>query len=229
MTGILQKIIAGDSFRKTRFHDEQGAVVPLSEILYLPLRFVEALLARRNQYSRMPWWPVRAALRINELSGSTRNIVEFGSGMSTLWLADRFGHVTSVESNTEWHQRIAHKLAKYTNVQYLLRQSSEYLEIPPPLGQIDLVVIDGEHRARCIDWALAHLNVGAFIYLDNSDADKDHTGGRSRPRTFAARRKLLELQSEGIVSLEVFRGFPPANLVASEGFLAKIERISDKH
>jgi predicted O-methyltransferase YrrM len=140
--------------------------------------------------------------------------------MSTLWLADRFNSVISVESNRDWYKRISSKLIDRTNVKYLYRESSCYTDIPA-LSQIDLVVIDGDRRADCIDWAMARLKPGAWLYLDNSDADKDHVPGQPN-RTFLARHKLLQLASEGRLSLETFRGFPPACLVASEGILARV-------
>ena len=223
MNRVVKKIIAGDKFRKTRLHDEQGHVVPVSEIGKLPLRALQALLAKRNIYSRAPWWPPAAACRIEALIDKDWTIVEFGSGMSTLWLADRARQVISVESNRDWYDRISSSFSDRKNVEYLFRAAQAYTDIPEPLDRIKLVVVDGERRADCIDWAMARLPVGAWLYLDNSDADKDHVASLPT-RAFLARRKLLEMASAGNISIEVFRGFPPANLVASEGFLVRVLR-----
>ena len=221
--GLVRKIVAGDVFRKTRIHDEQGNIVPLVEIAYLPLRLCQAVLARFNLRSATPWWPPAAVRRIDRLANKNWTVVEFGSGMSTLWLAERFGHVISVESNSEWYKRVAAMCVQRSNIDYIFRPVSNYTDLPAQLPHVDLVIVDGARRADCIDWAMKHLEAGRYLYLDNSDADKDHVPGPS-PRTFLARRKLLEMEATGKVSLQIFRGFPPANLVASEGFLAKIER-----
>ena len=221
MNRVIQKIIAGYKFRKSRLHDEQGKVVPIGEIGKLPLRALQAILARRNIYSSAPWWPPAAVRRIDGLIDKSWTVIEFGSGMSTLWLADRAGRVISVEGNRDWYDRIASSFGDRKNVDYLFRAPSAYTDIPAPSDRIDLVVVDGERRADCINWAMARLPAGAWLYLDNSDADKDHVASLPT-RAFLARRKLLELAAAGRVSIEVLRGFPPANLVASEGFLARI-------
>jgi hypothetical protein len=224
MNWIIRKIFCGDSFRKTRLHDEQGHLVPFGEIGNLPLRALEAVLARHKIYSPAPWWPPAAARRINALIDRSWTVVEFGSGMSTLWLADRAGRVMSVESNRDWYGRISSSFGDRKNIDYLFRAAASYVDIPEVSGQLNLVVIDGERRADCIDWAMARLPVGGWIYLDNSDADKDHVA--TLPvRAFLARRKLLALAETGRISLDVFRGFPPANLVASEGFLVRVLNV----
>jgi hypothetical protein len=225
---FFRKIIAGDPYRKTRFHDEQGNLVSISEIGILPQRALEWFYAKQGRFPAEPWWPAASAERIAEICTKTSNIVEFGSGMSTVWLAKRACSVVSIESNWEWYLKVSKLLSdsELLNVELVFRTKEKFLDVPDRnIATIDLVIVDSLRRAECIDWAVGRLKQGAYIYLDNSDAKKDGIGDETGMNVVSARRRMQELCDRGQLTFECFRGFPPAQLAATEGTLARVERV----
>jgi hypothetical protein len=55
---------------------------------------------------------------------------EFGSGRSTLWFAARVAELTSVETNTRWHERVTNQLKEcgVSNVEYILVPEDKPME-----------------------------------------------------------------------------------------------------
>jgi hypothetical protein len=85
-------------------------------------------------------------------------------------------------------------------------------------SELDMVIVDGAARWRCVENALPRVRRGGWLYLDNSDADKDWCH-YTRPMEKEAQRLLLEAERRGEGTLEYFRGLCPATPVASEGML----------
>ena len=54
---------------------------------------------------RLPWIPFSAIAELDRLIKPTWMVSEIGSGMSTLWLSIRAGHVTSIEADRTWFHR----------------------------------------------------------------------------------------------------------------------------
>ncbi len=106
-------------------------------------------------------------------------ILEFGSGGSTLWIAER-GALVSVESDPEW----------FTIVQSALRAHCLTADLrlhPIPLHPVcsafqadafDVVLVDqedfagGRHRVACVEAARNLVAPGGVLMLDNSDRPK---------------------------------------------------------
>ncbi|RMI13290.1 class I SAM-dependent methyltransferase [Cellulomonas triticagri] len=143
----------------------------------------------------VPWWTYGAAARVaahlDALGGSAR-VLEYGSGASSVWLARRAAHVTSVEHEPGW-AALVRDLARDAGVADRL----DVREVPPrstpePLvpsgrrgeggrdyaayvraiddvpGELDLVVVDGRARAACLEAATRRLAPGGLVLLDDS-------------------------------------------------------------
>ena len=83
--------------RISRFHDEKGNRVDVRGMMYAPLAFATAVLRVVFGYRpRQPTISYRARTVIDGLLDSTSRVAEFGSGMSTPWLAGRCGFLLSV-------------------------------------------------------------------------------------------------------------------------------------
>lgn len=102
-------------------------------------------------------------------------LVEFGSGRSTLWFADRVGALISIEHHEEWHRQIADKLRNAG------RDAVEYLRVDPHAEKmtgaaeatlrgrsVDVVLVDGPNRDHCALWALEVLRAGGLVIVDDS-------------------------------------------------------------
>ena len=100
---------------------------------------------------------------------------EWGSGRSTTWISQRVQHLTSIESNIEWYNRVEQK-AKDLNVSnldyHLITKSEEYVNIINNLEDesLDFVLVDGSFsRDLCALRAINKMKPGGFIVLDNAN------------------------------------------------------------
>lgn len=140
----------------------------------------------------VPWWTYRSIDRVERwLTERQRpiRVFEYGSGASTIWLANRTDEVVTVEHHRGFADSIAGELAKYPNVKMLVVEPvssddpavpsaksghshldfSDYvLAIDQVEGPFDLVVVDGRVRGACLQAALPHLAADGLVIFDNS-------------------------------------------------------------
>jgi hypothetical protein len=184
MTSLLTKIVAGDIYRKTRFHDEKGNFMPLNQLCYVPLSilfFVSAKLF--NKCPEMPWFTFNIVNYLKRIIANDWLTLEFGSGMSTIWLAKRVKYLYTIEHDISWYYIISKIIKKYdiSNINYELRSLEDYSNLDKiPDQSVDFVVIDGCDRSKCLLASLNKLRPGGYIYLDNSDKDMTDENGDMR-------------------------------------------------
>jgi predicted O-methyltransferase YrrM len=101
--------------------------------------------------------------------------LEFGSGRSTSWFASRVNHLTSVENNSEWYQRIRKQIINKP-VKYLLYEdgsnnssNSGYVDVARNQLQnsLDFCLIDGTARDHCAFAILDKLKSGGILIIDD--------------------------------------------------------------
>jgi SAM-dependent methyltransferase len=236
---MLKKIIVGrgGTARSTRFHDENNTFMGIAEFRHAPHAFWTALA--RKYFHRepvLPKWPYPAIAAIEKLLTPSAVVLEYGIGMSTLWLAPRVKAVHGIEGAPEWVAAITQELAKrgLANVSLHLRDSTAYPErgrhsdafnrqfasldgIAAP--RFDFIEVDGAARWLCVEQGLNVLKPGGALYLDDSDADKDWAHYTAPGQAREARNILLRAQASGLGSCTFFRGFSPSSFAASEGLL----------
>lgn len=134
----------------------------------------------RNNQSRIglkvcPWFTFPAIEFLLHLDFSDKNILEFGSGNSTLYWSGRAKSIVSVEHDNKWYKKIEQSL-KLENVNLILtRHDSNYESvIDHYFGLSNVVVIDGIRRAEVVKrlietYELSQLNILDLVILDNSD------------------------------------------------------------
>jgi predicted O-methyltransferase YrrM len=107
-------------------------------------------------------------------------MLEFGSGRSTLWFAHHIRHITSVEHNPDWYAKIEARIKEegISNITYHLhpRQvdtipaaGSNYVHVTQTLSpsSLDIVLVDGIYRAQCVLQSLPLLRNGGILVIDN--------------------------------------------------------------
>ncbi|MGD0707631.1 MAG: hypothetical protein ABSA51_04165 [Anaerolineaceae bacterium] len=108
---------------------------------------------------------------------------EFGSGHSTLWLARHLSHLTSVEHNPIWYQKVTALLkeANLTNVDYYLKEkqpgddaqgfNSGYVAVIATLKEasINFALVDGIYRSACVLALLDKIKPGGLLVIDNAN------------------------------------------------------------
>lgn len=119
---------------------------------------------RADQIEPRPWLSEQAIEYFSNLLTKEMDVIEFGAGGSTLWLAERVKSVTSYENDADWIAVL--RKNKPENV-------TLHFETFPTSGQrVDLIYIDGEPVAVRGEWlkmAPVMLKDGGIVVLDNAN------------------------------------------------------------
>ena len=217
MRRLFTKLIAGAPNRRTRFHDATGTRVSLSRLVRNGSRglggaILRVLLGYRPQ---VPWISYDAQALLGRHLTPASRVLEFGSGMSTLWFADRAGAVVSVEHHAEWYAKVKAMLPQDAAIDYrLATDPAAYCAVADERG-FDLVLVDGRFRDQCVAAGLKVLRPGGILYLDNSDHALDDYDG-DVPR---AVELIEDAARETGWQLERFTDFAPTMFFAQAGLL----------
>ena len=127
---------------------------------YIVNRLAIIVYSRRNPHH--PWLTPIANKILESYLKKTDQMLEFGSGRSTLWFAERVGHLTSVEHNQEWYDKVKKSLddRKFSNVDYFHADAGDgeaesfdepYVVVADKFADasLDAVLVDGVCRGHC--------------------------------------------------------------------------------
>ena len=127
-----------------------------------------------------PWLTQQANQILSTLLRQQDVGLEWGSGRSTSWFAQRIKHLTSVEHDEAWYKAVYSKLKvnNISNVNYLLCKldegnekttESSYVQVANTFSKesLDLVIIDGKYRSVCANIVLEKIRPGGIIVIDN--------------------------------------------------------------
>ncbi|WP_376705446.1 class I SAM-dependent methyltransferase [Mesorhizobium sp. ISC25] len=226
----ITKLIAGGPSRKSRLHSESGNLMPWKELRHLPRVAVEFTQSRLfGVRPAVPWWPVSVIPIIGEfLKAKPRDVIEFGSGSSTIWLAERAKAVNSIEDSKKWAETTNKRLKERSVFNATVRhaENSDYYDLGWISQQsFDLAIIDGSWRWRCVESVLPLMKPGSLIYLDNSDADKDRRHYSSTTMSKEAQKRLVRYSEAHPGSrIEVVHSLISGELHSGEGMLLWLNR-----
>lgn len=215
---IAKALRAGDPYRRSRFHTQTGKRASLVSFLDLPLCLGHVLAFKLTGFRPVrPWIPYSAARHLARQIKRNWQVLEIGSGMSTLWLAERCAEVNSIEADARWVEALNREIVRrrLTNAHIHFRwQANHMCDFSAwPDSSLDLVFIDGGPRPACFEAALAKVKAGGYIYVDNTDIEKTAQNSRFLVESFA---------TDSGATLRVFRGFVPCNLFVNEGMLLQM-------
>ncbi len=147
----------------------------------------------------VPWWTFAASTEVSSFLAQRPNarVFEWGSGSSTVWLAQRSESVTSIESDAGWAQRVSAAVPEHVTIVtppvpkatrstrarsthtrskrwgYRSLDFTSYVSaIDTVPGDFDLIVIDGRAREACFEKALPRLKNGGLIVFDNTNRQR---------------------------------------------------------
>lgn len=129
----------------------------------------------------MPWLPFVATQWLMHYLRPDMKVFEYGSGVSTIFLAQRAGHVLSVEHDRRWHMRVSEVLLRLglSNCSYQLRE---------PVFDDDKSSLEGLERVLLEDPSeKENPGVSFESYISTIDSHPDQTfdlvlvDGRARP------------------------------------------------
>lgn len=121
---------------------------------------------------QMPWYTRPCLEVIDKWDFQGKYIFEYGVGYSTLWYRSRGADVWGVDSNAQW----ADFAGKYCipRVSYMMprldftsSQNKYVTRISLLIITFDFVIIDGNFRDDCTEYALQYLKPGGKLILDN--------------------------------------------------------------
>lgn len=217
MAQMLRRILTGDGMRTSRFHDYHGNLIDLWGLRFLPRSVLSAVGLRLFAYrSATPWLGYRAIRHINSILNCESVVLEYGSGMSTLWFARRAGRVVSIETDGVWFSKIREKLesARHGHVTYLLSEVDQVPHVESVEdSSFDLVLVDGLTRDQVMKAAIRKVKPGGYVYLDNSDVPY--------PEFQGARQILIEAAGDE-ADVQFFRDFCPGQVSVTEGMLVRM-------
>ena len=115
----------------------------------------------------IPWFTYPSIDYLRQLDLSNKIMLEWGSGNSSLFFAQRVKELYSIDHNIEWYEKV--KQFKIKN-QTLVFADTDYELKPKEFNvKFDIILIDGVKREACSKEATKMLNNGGLIILDNSD------------------------------------------------------------
>jgi predicted O-methyltransferase YrrM len=121
----------------------------------------------RNKLQPIPWLHPDVIAHLESLIQPDWDILEHGSGGSTLWFAERAKSVTAFESDPDW-QAVVKKNAP-ENVR-VVSQGTYRGVVAPDAIEYDLLLIDGVpvgERCQWITDAPTLVRPGGWVVLDN--------------------------------------------------------------
>jgi predicted O-methyltransferase YrrM len=136
----------------------------------------------RRRHPELPWLTRDAIALLDQRLRGGRGF-EWGSGTSSIWLAQRLDHLTTVESDPVWHERVqqrANDAGLGARMTIMLEPTDEDdsrgAEAPyvraidtVPDRSLDFVLVDGVLRDHCTLGAIPKLSNGALLVLDNAN------------------------------------------------------------
>jgi predicted O-methyltransferase YrrM len=208
---MIRRVLQGDPRKISRVHDFEGRVPPAAAWLYLPLSLATTLLFKLFGWrAPLPWLGFRAIRRLKRIAVPGARVLEFGSGMSTLWFAKRGVEIVSIEIDPAWHQAVRERLGEISNpAARVLLEAPPYAALASRLGGgFDLALIDGEARDEAAAVAVSLVRPGGYFYLDNADVPLD-----------SHRRARDTLLAAG--PAEWFTDFTPLQVTVNTGLLVQ--------
>lgn len=119
-----------------------------------------------------PWFTYPSIAFLRTHLSSHLQILEFGGGSSTLFFAAHCSHVTTLEHNTEWTNRLRQEAPINCTIIYQpIEPFDEFAKVVPE-QLFDLIILDGRQREKCLKLALKRLKLEGVIILDDSERER---------------------------------------------------------
>jgi hypothetical protein len=140
---------------------------------YIANRLALAAFERRNP--DLPWLTADMIAILDSWLLRSDVGLEFGSGRSTKWFASRVSHLTSVEDNREWYERVKPQVSHLQVNYYLFEDgstksdASDYVAVVNGMedDSLDFCLVDGSARDHCALASLKKLKSGGILIIDN--------------------------------------------------------------
>ncbi len=125
-----------------------------------------------------PWFSYGAIMAIEEQVKPEHNVLELGSGGSTIFFSKRCESVKSYETSPSWEQKVKLALPNPPNVSLVCGSPDELIGIvkKEPEMYYDWLIVDSaaigrrhRFRLRMMIESVSKLKTGGFMVVDNYD------------------------------------------------------------
>lgn len=127
-----------------------------------------------SEVRTIPWLTEGAIRFLDGYLCANMQVLEFGIGGSTIWMAPRCNLIT-VEHEHKWIAQIKPQIDAISGLHWQCYfRPRPYHEVCFTLSQnrFDLVLLDGRDRMLCLEAALPLIKPGGYLMLDN--AEREH-------------------------------------------------------
>lgn len=115
-----------------------------------------------------PWLALSCNFFLERRLKNSFDLLEYGSGNSSLYFSKKCRTVTSIESDQAWYNHV--KNNSPANVNLIYSEALTYHQKANDLHQTyDIILIDGINREACFDASIGLLKSGGIVILDDSD------------------------------------------------------------
>lgn len=139
--------------------------------LYIRSRIKNYFYYRNNPDK--PWLTQDSNKFLEQYLTKEDNVLEFGSGGSTLFFAKKCKHIVTFEHDILWYNKIITEIKKkdLKNIQLNYFQDESYYKEVNKLNDqfFDVVLVDGIFRAECTKLSLPKIKNGGILIIDNAN------------------------------------------------------------
>lgn len=148
-----------------------------------------------------PWWVKNVADLVKSKLSKNMTVFEWGSGNSTLFIAQNVGSVVSVEHNLMWYERMQEIIPRNVRLEFCeLTYGGEYCKkIFNEKEKFDLIIVDGRDRVNCAINAVEYIKENGIIIWDDTHREAYQEG-----YDFLKEHGYKQLQLSGITYSHAF-------------------------
>lgn len=130
-----------------------------------------SVMIYEKKYPKLPWLTKESNHFIKNYINKNHNMLEIGSGRSTVWFSKRVGTLISLEHNETWFKYVK-KMITSINTKLVLRKTHrEYIQFIHDLKDdtLDICLIDGLERGKTLIAAYKKVKKGGLIIFDDAN------------------------------------------------------------
>lgn len=140
----------------------------------------------QRRHPEAPWLPKETIELLNRLLRRGDNVLEWGSGRSSAWIGKQTHTLRTIEHDRVWFDQTDRQLKADGLSQVTLDllspeprsdpAASPYVRVIDEFadGSLDVIFVDGEHRAACTLGSIPKLAAGGLLILDDAHNFLDH-------------------------------------------------------
>lgn len=150
----------------------------------------------------LPWMPYPFIDFIVSRLNVDMNILEFGSGNSTLFFSKRVNHVTAVEHDINWFNKIQSSMPCNVTINHIdFYEGGNYSKFASSKKNMyNVIIVDGRDRNNCIANSINALTKDGIIILDDSERRKYSEG-----KQYLISREFNEIDFWGIAPGQTYK------------------------